>query len=140
MDLITKTLNNVEIIIVDDNSPDGTGRAVEEAYPDDPRVKLYVRTEEKGLATAIRYGVDRCTGNLVVVMDTDYNHHPSVVPQMVEFAKYYDFVIGSRYTVGGGMENRGRHLGSALYNFFIRLVLNTRIQHLLCHGYQTVPA
>lgn len=117
-----------ELIVVDDNSPDGTGEAVRAAFAGDPDIRAYVRTDARGLATAIRYGIDRCSGDLIVVMDTDFNHHPSMIPQMIEFSKYYDLIIGSRFTIGGGMENRGRNWGSFWYNFFIRQVLNTRVQ------------
>lgn len=126
-----------EIVVVDDNSPDGTGNAVQEEFHDDERVRVFIRKEERGLATAIRYGIERSTGDLIVVMDTDYNHHPSVIPQMIDFSKYYDFIVGSRYMIGGGMENRSRHWGSFWYNFFVRLVLNTRVQDNLS-GYLCV--
>ena len=117
-----------EIIVVDDNSPDGTGEYVTGTYAGDSEVKVLIRTEERGLATAIRYGIEKSEGDIIVVMDTDFNHDPRLIPQMVEFLKYYDIVIGSRFTLGGGMYDNFRYYGSYLFNMMIRVVLNTRTQ------------
>jgi dolichol-phosphate mannosyltransferase len=121
-----------EIIAVDDNSPDGTAEVVRERFADDPTVRLFVRTEGRGLATAIYYGIDKARGDAVAVMDTDFNHNPALLPQMVKFLEYYDIIIGSRFTMGGGMEEGWRYNGSFVFNFFVRLVLHTQIQDNLC--------
>lgn len=118
----------LEIIVVDDNSPDGTAQVVSERFGADSRVRLSVRKDERGLATAILHGLRQATGDVVVVMDTDFNHDPAMLPQMVKFLEYYDIVIGSRFTMGGGMEDQGRYYASFLYNLFIRLVLRTQVQ------------
>jgi len=117
-----------ELVVVDDNSPDGTAKIVEERTRDDPHVRLFVRTEEKGLATAIKHGIHNSTGEIVVVMDTDFNHDPKMLPQMVKFLEFYDIIIGSRFTMGGGMEDNTRYHFSFLYNMFVRVVLRTQIQ------------
>ncbi len=117
-----------EIIVVDDNSPDGTGEHVTGEYAGDGDVKVFIRTGERGLATAIRYGIEHAEGEIIVVMDTDFNHDTRLIPQMVEFLKYYDIVIGSRFTLGGGMYDNFRYYGSYLFNMMIRVVLNTRTQ------------
>jgi dolichol-phosphate mannosyltransferase len=119
---------NYEIVVVDDNSPDGTADVVRQAFGADPRVSLLVRTGERGLATAIRYGIESCNGDVVVVMDTDFNHDPKVVPQLVKLLEYYDVIIGSRFVMGGGMEDRFRYLSSFIYNMFIRFMFRTQIQ------------
>ena len=121
-----------EVIVVDDDSPDGTAQAVQEDLSDGANVRLLVRTEEHGLATAIAHGIRHAQGDAVAVMDTDFNHDPSLLPQMVKFLEYYDIVIGSRFTMGGGMEERWRYLASFIFNFFVRLVLRTQIQDNLC--------
>ena len=118
----------LEIIVVDDNSPDGTAQVVRESFGGDPRVRLIVRENERGLASAILCGLRQCQGDVVAVMDTDFNHDPAMLPQMVKFLEYYDIIIGSRFTVGGGMENQVRYYASFLYNFFVRLVLRTQVQ------------
>jgi dolichol-phosphate mannosyltransferase len=63
-----------------------------------------------------------------VVMDTDFNHDPQMIPQMIELLKYYDLVIGSRFVMGGGMEEELRYKFSFLYNLFIRVTIRTQIQ------------
>lgn len=117
-----------EIIVVDDNSPDGTGEHVTGEYAGNSEVKVFVRTRERGLATAIRYGIERAEGEIIVVMDTDFSHSPDLLPQMVKFLEYYDLIIGSRYTQGGGMYDEFRYFGSFVFNMMVRIVLNTRIQ------------
>ena len=59
---------NYEVVIVDDNSPDGTADVVRAALGEDVRVKLHVRTAERGLATALRYGAEVCDGQVLVFM------------------------------------------------------------------------
>ena len=120
-----------ELVIVDDNSPDDTAGAVRERYDSDDRVALYVRTQDKGLATAIRHGIEQATGDVIVCMDTDFNHDPKMIPQMVEFLKYYDMVIGSRFVMRGGMEDRFRQYASMIYNFGIRIMFQTPVHENL---------
>jgi len=122
-----------EVLVVDDSSPDGTAEAVRQRYDlaaagvNGP-VKLHVRSRDKGLAQAIRYGLEQASGRTLVVMDTDFNHDPAMIPQMVDLLRYYDLVIGSRFVMGGGMEDAIRYRLSLLYNVFIRLLFYTQIQ------------
>ncbi|MFQ6014952.1 MAG: glycosyltransferase [Anaerolineae bacterium] len=113
-----------ECIVVDDSSPDGTAQAVASRFDDDDGVKLIVRNEERGLATAIKRGIQEAGGEVVVVMDTDFNHNPADVPELVALTKKYPVVVGSRYVPGGGMDMAAaRFWGSHIFNLFIRLVL-----------------
>jgi dolichol-phosphate mannosyltransferase len=116
-----------EVVVVDDNSPDGTAEAVRQNFDSDPRVKLFVRTSEHGLATAIRYGVEHSTGQILVSMDTDFNHDPQILPQMIKFLDHYDIIIGSRFVMAGGMEDRFRQFSSLIYNYGIRLLFRTPV-------------
>jgi len=129
---ITKELSTIEvereIVIVDDSSPDGTGVIVRDAFSNDNSVKVFIRTEGRGLATAVRYGIEKSSGNFIAVMDTDFNHDPKMLPQMIEFLKHYDVISGSRFTMGGGMEPTYRYIGSFIFNMFIRIILRTQIQ------------
>ena len=129
---IIKELSTIEvereIVVVDDNSPDGTGRIVQDAFSGDKSVKVFIRTQGRGLATAVRYGVEKSSGNFIAVMDTDFNHDPKMLPQMIEFLKHYDVISGSRFTMGGGMEPTYRYIGSFFFNMFIRIILRTQIQ------------
>ena len=61
--------------------------------------------QDKGLAKSIRDGLERARGRTLVVMDTDFNHDPAMIPQMVDLLRYYDLVIGSRFVMRGGMED-----------------------------------
>jgi dolichol-phosphate mannosyltransferase len=131
-----------EILVVDDNSPDGTADVVRAHYAmaQDARsevapvadgagfVRLYVRTSDKGLAKSIRAGLEWAQGRTLVVMDTDFNHDPAMIPQMVDLLRYYDLVIGSRFVMRGGMEDQLRYRFSLLYNYFIRFLFQTQIQ------------
>lgn len=117
-----------EIVIVDDNSPDGTAQSVEKKFSKDKTVKLFVRKKSKGLATAIKYGVKHASGEIVVAMDTDFQHDPKIIPQMVDLCKYYDLIVGSRFVRGGGMEDGSRYSYSYLFNLMVRLMLRMQIQ------------
>lgn len=129
-----------EVLVVDDNSPDGTAEVVRRRYQIQGAapapigassrgvVRLFVRTQEKGLANSIRDGLLAAQGRTLVVMDTDFNHDPAMIPQMVDLLRYYDLVIGSRFVMRGGMEDRLRYHFSQLYNVFIRALFQTQIQ------------
>ncbi len=120
-----RTMSELEILVVDDDSPDGTAEIAATAGAD---VRVIVRKDARGLATAVRRGIEEARGEVVVVMDTDFNHQPEMIPQMVDFLRYYDLVTGSRFTVGGGMEEQGRYRLSFLFNFFCRVLLGTKLQ------------
>ncbi len=128
---IFKTLKSdsleFEVVVVDDNSPDGTAEAVRQHFNGDGRVRLFVRTQERGLATAIRYGIENSDGDILVFMDTDFNHDPVIIPQMIKFLEYYDIIIGSRFVMAGGMEDRFRQFSSLIYNYGIRLLFKTPV-------------
>jgi dolichol-phosphate mannosyltransferase len=126
---------NIEIIVVDDNSPDGTAQEVGKVQPlPGVTITCLVRTQERGLATAIKYGIQHSSGEIVLVMDTDFNHSPDNLPAMIENIRQFDMVIGSRFVRGGGMEDRLRYFCSALFNLFIRIILRNPIHDNLC-GY-----
>ena len=118
---------NFEVVVVDDNSPDGTAAAIRQNFDGEKRVKLFVRSQERGLATALRYGIERAAGEILVFMDTDFNHDPAIIPQMIKFLEYYDIIIGSRFVMAGGMEDRFRQFSSLIYNYGIRLLFGTPV-------------
>jgi dolichol-phosphate mannosyltransferase len=121
-----------EVVVVDDNSPDGTADVVRQRYADDQRVRLFVRDNERGLATAILYGIRHSSGDILVVMDTDFNHDPAVIPQMIKLLEFYDVVVGSRFVMRGGMEDKFRYFSSFAYNLLLRLLFQTQVQDNLC--------
>jgi dolichol-phosphate mannosyltransferase len=60
-------------------------------------------------------------------MDTDFNHDPAILPQMIKFLEYYDIIIGSRFVMAGGMEDRFRQFSSRIYNYTIRILFRTPV-------------
>jgi dolichol-phosphate mannosyltransferase len=93
-----------EILVVDDDSPDGTGEIVARIAQADPRVRLLVRKGERGLSGAILYGWQNSDATVLGVMDADLQHPPELLPELIAAIKDgRDLVIGSRYTAGGDL-------------------------------------
>lgn len=121
-----------EVVVVDDDSPDGTAAHLEATYRQEPRVRVHVRRGERGLATAIRRGLELARGEVMVVMDSDGNHDPALLPLMVRLTEDFDLVIGSRYVLGGGMlTSRLRYWLSYAFNLLVRALLGLRIHDSL---------
>jgi dolichol-phosphate mannosyltransferase len=120
---------NPQIIVVDDNSPDGTADLIRQRFSSRPEIRLILRKEERGLATAIAAGISQAPADIIAIMDTDFNHHPRDLPRLLEQLPGADCVVGSRYVPGGGMKtSRLRYLGSWAFNGFIRLVLGSPVK------------
>jgi dolichol-phosphate mannosyltransferase len=117
-----------EILVVDDNSPDGTYEAVRKAFGEDPRVVPILRTQDRGFAKSIRTGLERASAERVVVMDSDFTHDPAEIPRLLHVGEIYDIVSGSRFCAGGRMGDTWHYLASMLYNWMIRVVLRTQVQ------------
>jgi len=94
-----------EVIFVDDNSQDGSVEAVEKISHQYP-VRIEVRTEERGLSTAVMHGIDQAKGEYIVVMDADLSHPATAIPKMLEklIGGDADFIVGSRYVKGGSFD------------------------------------
>jgi len=125
---IFKVVGDLNLLIVDDNSPDGTGAAADELAKKDDRVSVLHRKGKLGLGSAYIDGMKLAVDSgfdLVVAMDADLSHDPANLPRMLELTKEYDLVIGSRYVKDGGMVNWGvgRFFISRLANFFCKWVL-----------------
>lgn len=91
-----------EILIVDDDSRDGTEELVAAISRQDPRVRLLVRKGERGLAGAVLYGWQHTDGSVLGVMDADLQHPPELLPSLIKAIEGgRDLAIGSRYTEGG---------------------------------------
>jgi len=93
----------IDILVVDDNSPDGTGALADRMAGEEPRVHVLHRDAKDGLGRAyiagFRWGLDR-EYDLLIEMDADLSHPPDHLPHLIEAAEEYDVVVGSRY-VGG---------------------------------------
>lgn len=120
---LTENRINNEIIIIDDNSPDQTGLLAQKYFAKTANVRVIIRKDQRGLSSAIRKGIESGVGEIIVVMDTDFNHEPKLIPKLIEKCSKYDFVIGSRYIKGGGMENKVRERLSYLFSILIRVLL-----------------
>ena len=109
-----------EIVVVDDNSQDGTFDTLNKL--NNPTVKIITRKSNPGFAFSIREGIEHSEGDVVVIMDSDYNHEPSSLPILVSNLMYFDCVIASRFVYGGSMNTALRLKLSWLFNIGIRLV------------------
>src|SRR5262245_11810592 len=97
-----------DVLVVDDNSPDGTGRVVDELAAKDTRVKALHRPGKLGLGTAIVAAMRYSMANdydLLLNMDADFSHPPRYIPDLLAGMDRNDVMIGSRYVAGGGTEN-----------------------------------
>lgn len=104
---LAKVGDRHEIVVVDDDSPDGTWRVAEQLAGDHP-VRVIRRTQERGLATAALAGARAADGDTVVVMDADLQHPPETVPHLVEAIEAgADVAVGSRRVADGSMATMG---------------------------------
>lgn len=126
----------LQILIVDDNSPDGTGKLADQlsqAYPD--KVFVCHRPCKEGLGKAYLEGFRKALdlgADFVIQMDCDFSHPVSLIPSLLNSLETHDFALASRYISGGGTQNWGfmRKLISRGGNFYARWVLNTPIKDL----------
>ena len=100
----------IDILVVDDNSPDGTGGLVESLKKTRPNVDIIHRKKKDGLGPAyievFRYILRKENYEHIIQMDADFSHSPKDIPRLLETAGGYDVVVGSRYVKGGGVSNR----------------------------------
>jgi len=116
---------DVQVLVADDNSPDGTAAIVKGMAASDPRVHLLLRLKRRGRGTggidgfkaALELGAD-----LVVEMDGDFSHQPKFIPALAAAARDFDLVLGSRFVKGGRDADRGlvRRFITVLVRLFIR--------------------
>ncbi len=97
----------VEMIVVDDNSPDGTAKIAESLKPQYPGLKVICRTTERGLATAVVRGWEAASGRYFAVIDSDLQHPPDIIRRLYETAEREgaDMAIASRKVEGGGTKD-----------------------------------
>jgi dolichol-phosphate mannosyltransferase len=105
---IHQELSAADVLVIDDNSPDGTGKLADDMAATDARVRVIHRTGKLGLGTAIlagmRYAMEQ-NYDFLVNMDADFSHHPRYLPAIVAGMNDHDVMIGSRYIPGGGVAN-----------------------------------
>jgi len=96
------------ILVIDDNSPDGTAKAVKELMENEPHINLIERPKKMGLGSAYVQGFKYALKNdydCILEMDADFSHNPADIPRLLEAARKYDLVIGSRYCQGVNIIN-----------------------------------
>ncbi len=131
---------SLEILVVDDNSPDGTADLVESSMAQEPRLHLLRRERKLGLGSAylagFRYGLEHGY-DLILSMDCDLSHNPNDLPRLLAAAAESDLVIGSRYVPGGGISNWRLHrrLLSRFANLYTRVLLRLPV-HDCTSGYR----
>jgi dolichol-phosphate mannosyltransferase len=123
------------VLVIDDNSPDGTGARADELAAELGYVDVLHRERKEGLGPAYLAGFRSALdagAELVVEMDCDFSHDPSDVPRLLEAAETADVALGSRYVPGGGVENWGtmRRLISAGGSLYARIVLGIPVRDL----------
>ncbi len=125
----------MEVVIVDDNSPDGTQDIVaqlQKIYPN--RIKLHARPGKLGLGSAYIDGLSKCEGEFVILMDADLSHHPKVIPEFIKKQRETgaDIVTGTRYAQNGGVYgwDLNRKLTSRVANFLAATLLAPKASDL----------
>jgi dolichol-phosphate mannosyltransferase len=132
---------DLSILVVDDNSPDGTGRIADELAETDGRVCVLHRTGKLGLRSAYIEGFAHALddgADVVVQMDADFSHDPAALEGMLQDLKSNDVVLGSRYVKGGSVDRdwpMWRKRLSAFGNFYARTILGIPL-HDVTTGYR----
>ncbi len=123
------------ILVVDDNSPDGTGQIADRIAAENPLVEVVHRESKEGLGPAYLEGFQTALkggADLIVQMDADFSHDPAYLPRLLAASELADLVIGSRYVPGGGITEWGRlrrllSRGGSLYS---RTILRLPVRDL----------
>lgn len=129
-------IDNLSILVVDDNSPDGTGDIADELvqlHPD--RLSVLHREKKEGLGRAYVAGFKQALADgadIIIQMDADFSHSPAHIPTMLSHIQEYDVIVGSRYVSGGKVDERwetGRFLLSWWANaVYVRLILKLNVK------------
>ncbi|MET0402736.1 MAG: polyprenol monophosphomannose synthase [Cystobacter sp.] len=126
----------VDILVIDDNSPDGTGRLADELAAREPRIRILHREKKQGLGRAYLHGFQQALGwgyTYILEMDADFSHDPRYLPTLLDTAAAgTELVLGSRYVHGGGTVNWGvgRQLISQGGSLYARSILGVDIRDL----------
>jgi len=130
---IREAVPDADLLVVDDNSPDGTGDLADKLAEKDPHVQVMHRTEKAGLGRAYVAGFTWALErgyDLIVEMDADGSHRPEDLPKLLAVSDQADLVIGSRYVPGGTVVNwpKSREFLSKGANIYNRIMLGVRVR------------
>ncbi len=132
-EILKLKIKNLHIVIVDDNSPDGTWKIVQELSKKKRNVHLLLREKERGRGTAGRDGFIYCLkhkADIIIEMDADFSHNPKFIPIMIKELKNADLVLGSRRVKGSKELGRGFFRGFITWgaNVYITIMLGIRVK------------
>lgn len=133
--VLARLPGDARVLIVDDNSPDGTGELADRLAAAEDRVEVLHRPRKEGIGPAYIAGFRRALdagAGLVLEMDSDFSHDPAYLPRLLQAADRADLVLGSRYVEGGGISDWGpvRLAISRGGSFYARLVLGVEVRDL----------
>ncbi|KKQ57652.1 MAG: Glycosyl transferase family 2 [Parcubacteria group bacterium GW2011_GWA2_38_13] len=128
-------IEDLHVLVVDDNSPDGTGELVESRKAQYPHLDIIHREKKEGLGRAYVAGFKKALSDgadLIFEMDADFSHSPKYIPEFLAAIQESDLVLGSRYCRGGGVENWNftRRMVSRFGNIYARTMLSVPIRDL----------
>ena len=127
--LFALPVGNLSILVVDDNSPDGTGQIADDlAQQHSGQIRVLHRTAKEGLGAAYIAGFKealKSDADYIIQMDCDFSHQPKYIPAMIESAARVDLVIGSRYVRGGGVDESWSFYRKLLSMFANRVYVRT---------------
>lgn len=127
--VVSSGIKNIQIIVVDDNSPDETWKIASGVRCDPARVEVLRRMGERGLTNSLIDGIAHSENEVIVWFDCDFSHPPEYIPQLLYMiSRGYDVVVNSRYVVGGGEDRAGK--GGAL-QLFLSKTLNWGVRFML---------
>jgi dolichol-phosphate mannosyltransferase len=133
--IFSLNLENLHIIVVDDNSPDGTGKLVDAMKLNDQRIHVIHREKKMGLGTAYLEGFEYALkkgAEYLFEIDADFSHDACLIPEFLKNIENHDLVVGSRYIPEGKIENWNilRRFFSKFGNIYSRFILNLPIKDL----------
>ncbi len=133
---IFQTDARLGILVIDDNSPDGTAEVIRSLMTQYPNLRLLSRPEKEGLGEAYKAGIAQVLADSsierIITMDADGSHAVEYLPALISASETYDMVIGSRYVLGGGIENweRWRYALSQGGNWYTRTIIGLPIKDI----------
>ncbi len=126
--------SGLRVLIVDDDSPDGTGELADRLAREHPgRIEVLHRSGDRGLGRSYLDGFHvalQTDARFICQMDADMSHDPKYLPEMIAMAEHHDLVLGSRYIPGGGIDNWswGRRVLSFSANRYVRLITGMKVK------------
>ena len=127
--VLKKTNEKFEIIVVNDNSTDNSSKILEDLKKEIKGLKIINRTANPGVGYAIREGLSKVKGDIIITMDADMSHNPGEIPNFLKLLNDYDMICGSRYINGGKADMvYSRIIISSLFNLIFRNLIGIPVR------------